>query len=82
MRKPTDAVEIRAIIGLLLTAGHLKQQFVNVNVLWNEIYESPIFRATMSKNRFKFLLKFIRFVDKSTRTVRREKDKFAQFRDV
>lgn len=80
--KPCDEVEIRALIGLLITAGHLKSNHQTVVALWNPKYGPPISRATMSKERFKELLVFIRFDDKSTRSERREKDKLAPIRDV
>ena len=42
----------------------------------------PIFCATMSLNRFKDILRFLRFDNKNTRVARRETDKLAAFRDV
>ena len=41
-----------------------------------------IFRATMGINKFKQILRFIRFDDKTTHTFRRAKDKLAQIRDI
>lgn len=80
--KQTDAIEIRAFFGLLLTAGHLKSNHQSYEVLWDSMYGPPIFRATMGQKRFKALLRFIRFDDKSTRSVRRSKDKLAPIRDI
>lgn len=80
--KPVDVIEMRAFFGLLLTAGHLKQNNTNYITLWKRKYGSPIFRATMSLCRFKSLLRFIRFDDKTTRSVRRETDKLAPIRDI
>ena len=80
--KECDAVEIRALIGLLITAGHLKSNHQNCEVLWNETYGPPLFRATMGKNRFKSLLRYIRFDNKSTRSARRQKDKLAPIREI
>ena len=58
--KILDVVELKAF---LLTAGHLKQNNVNIRTIWNKIYGQPIFRATMGINRFKQILRFIRFDD-------------------
>lgn len=80
--KPVDLIEMRAFFGLLMTAGHLKQNNTNYITLWSKKYGSPIFRATMSLCRFKFLLRFIRFDDKTTRSVRRTTDKLAPIRDI
>lgn len=80
--KPVDIVELRAFFGLLLTAGHLKQNNTNYITLWSKLYGSPIFRATMSLCRFKLLLRFIRFDDKKTRSIRRATDKLAPIRDI
>lgn len=77
-----DVIEMRAFFGLLLTAGHLKQNNTNYITLWSKKYGSPIFRATMSLSRFKLLLRFIRFDDKKTRSVRRATDKLAPIRDI
>ena len=70
------------ILGLLITACHLKNNHHTVPALWNSKYGPSIFRATMSKNRFKELLLFLRFDDKSTRSERRKNDKLAPIRDV
>lgn len=80
--KNTDRLEIQAFIGLLLSAGTNKQSKVNILDFWDPLFGNPIFRATMSKNRFKILQKFIRFDDKASRSERRNKDKFAPIREV
>ena len=81
-QKILDVVKLKAFFGLLLTAGHLKQNNVNIRTLWNKIYGQPIFLATMGINRFKQILWFIRFDDKTTRTFRRAKDKLAPICDI
>lgn len=80
--KNCDSIELYAFIGLLITAGHLKSNYTNYDVLWNRIYGPPIFRATMGLKRFKLLLRFIRFDDKTSRSERRKKDKLAPIRDI
>jgi len=78
--RSTDMAEIKALIGLLYMSGVLKNTGLNLNDMFSETYGPPIFRCTMSKKRFAFLLQNLRFDDKSTRDSRRATDKFAPFR--
>ncbi|XP_056633358.1 uncharacterized protein LOC130442962 [Diorhabda sublineata] len=80
--KCCDKIEMYAFFGLLFTVGHLKCNNTSYDVLWNSIYRPPFFRATMGLNRFKTLLRFIRFDNKETRFKRRENDKLAAIRDI
>ncbi|KAJ4426216.1 hypothetical protein ANN_27027 [Periplaneta americana] len=50
--------------------------------LWSERFGRPVYLATMSRNRFRELVKVIRFDDKDTREDRRKGDKFAPLREV
>ena len=78
----TTVIELKALFGLLYLAGVLKQNMVNVGNLGNEMFDCPLFRATMSQTRFEFLLLCLRFDDKSTRMERKSEDKFAAIREV
>ena len=80
--KPTDRTEILAYIGLVITAGHLKQNYVSLHNLWDHKYGPPIFRATMPKYRFIALTRFMRFDNKETQTARRAEDKLAPIREL
>ena len=80
--KPTDRTEILAYIGLVITAGHLKQNYLFLNDLWDKKYGPPIFRATMPKCCFIALTRFMRFDNKKTRTARRAADKLAPIRNL
>ena len=80
--KNIDLDEIKAFLGLLLTAGTNKQSKVDISEFWHPIFGNPIFQATKGKNRFKIILKFLRFDNKETRSERRVKDKLAPIRDV
>ena len=42
----------------------------------------PLYRATMGLNKFRAILRFIRFDDANTRRARTEQDKAALIRDV
>ena len=80
--KLINKTEILAFVGLVMAAGHLKQNHLCIEKLWHKKYGSPIFRATMTRHRFKALTQFIRFDDKSTRSARRAKDKLALIQEV
>lgn len=80
--KETDNIEIQALIGLLLTIGVNKQGGVDFREFWDPIFGNPIFRATMGKNRFAALLRFLRFDDKNTRSLRNSRDKLAPIREL
>lgn len=78
----TDAIEIKAFIGVLLAAGVDRSSKRNYVEFFGVLRGQPIIRATISLKRFKQLLRCIRFDDKTTRTARRAKDKLAPIRDV
>ncbi|XP_020289691.1 uncharacterized protein LOC109857612 isoform X2 [Pseudomyrmex gracilis] len=73
-------MEFRAFIGLLYFAGASKNNSDTAE-MWSNL-GSPIYRATMSQNRFKFILSCLRFDDQRTRRERRTDDKFAPIRDI
>lgn len=77
-----DQDEIMAYIGLLIVAGVDRSSKRNYNEFFIRLRGMPIFRATMSRDRFKSILRFIRFDDKDTRSIRRTHDKLAPIRDV
>ena len=80
--RPTDKTEILAYLGLVITAGHMKQNYVSVSDLWDNKYGAPIFRATMPKYLFIALTRFMRYDNKETRTAQRANDKLAPIRDL
>lgn len=80
--KDVDANEIMAYIGLLILAGVDRSSKRSYKEFFNRLRGHPIFRATMSRNRFQSILRFIRFDDKNTRDIRRAQDKLAPIRDV
>lgn len=81
--KPTNIIEIKALIGLLYLAGVRHVNRLNSLDLW-KVDGSGIeaFRLTMGINRFKFLLVHIRFDDIETREARRALDKLAPIRHL
>lgn len=80
--KQVDNIEMLAFIGLLFEAGADRSSKRNYEEFYGMLRGLPIFKATMSKHRFKHILRYIRFDDKDTRSVRRARDKLAPIRDV
>lgn len=78
----TTVTELKALIGLLFTAGVNRAHMEPVTALWSPQDGRPLFSATMSVSRFKSLLRFLRFDNKQTRPERSANDKLAAFRDI
>ncbi|XP_059607993.1 uncharacterized protein LOC132255837 [Phlebotomus argentipes] len=64
--KPIDAEEMSAFIGLLFLGGvrHMKDD--SIAMIWDKCHGNNMFRAAMSQNRFKQILRFLRFSDESS----------------
>lgn len=77
-----DVVEMKAFFGLMYIRGANKRHHTYLQELWSDRRGLPEFRATMSRDRYKELLRFLRFDDKSTREERRRSDKFAPIREL
>ena len=77
-----DSTEIKAFIRLCLYAGLHKSNHEAVSLLWSENEGRPMFTATMPRNTFTSILKFLRFDNRATRQERQADDKLAPFRDL
>ena len=78
--KETDLIELKALIGLLyLRAAPQLNIFKTREIFFHES-SHKISAATMSYNRFAFLICFLEFDDKETRWQQWRKDKFAAIR--
>uniref|UniRef100_UPI00358EC232 uncharacterized protein n=1 Tax=Myxine glutinosa TaxID=7769 RepID=UPI00358EC232 len=75
--REASATEIRALLGMLYYRGMLGQNLLDVKWLFGDRVGHLVFGATMSKNRFKFLLTKLSFDDKDTRPERWRNDRFA-----
>jgi hypothetical protein len=63
-------------------AGIMHQNRVNTRELFSSRFGIAVYRATMTKNRFIFLTKCLRFDDAATRGERRQTDRIAAIRQV
>ena len=77
----TDTMEIKAFIGLYYIRGLPKENFSDYAILWEDGLGHPIYAATMSRDRFKFLNRVITFDDPNTRPDRVRLDRFALMRE-
>lgn len=75
-------VELEAFFGLLYLAGVFRSSGEATEELWHKEDGRKIFRAVMSRKRFKIISQVLRFDDKETRSLRRSKDRLAPIRDV
>ncbi|KAH9632821.1 hypothetical protein HF086_016302 [Spodoptera exigua] len=82
--KPTDIVEMRAFLGLLYIMGVSRSGRRNIKDFWDNSQGTglEIVYATMSINRFRILIRALRFDDITDRETRRKLDKMAPIREV
>ena len=78
----TNPSEVLALIGMIYMRGLLGQAHQSINAMFHEIFGNPVFSATMSRNRFKFLIAHISFDDHTTRPTRWQHGRFAAFRNI
>lgn len=79
----TDLIEIKAFIGLLYLAGALHSNRQSLEELWGDDgFGVEIFRLVMNLKRFKFILRCIRFDDRTTREERKHIDKLCAIRQI
>ena len=78
----TDQLEMKQFFGLCYMKGLQEENYSDCDILWDDGIGHPISAATMSKDRFKFLNRFICFDDRTTRIERTKTDKFAPFREL
>lgn len=81
--RETNITEIKALIGLLYILGVTKSSRQSVTDAWaTDGTGIEYFRLVMSCQRFRFLMRAIRFDDISTREERKQNDKLAPIREL
>ena len=73
--------ELLAFIGVLIAAAVHRQNKQNLDDMWKSD-SLPLVRAAMSRDRFKMMLRLIRFDDENTRAEHAQTDKAAPIRDI
>ena len=74
--------ELDAFLGILYLRGVTESKNVEVDLMWSEKYGFPFIKNVMSRDRFREIMRFLRFDDKSTRSIRLQSDKFALVSEV
>ena len=69
--------DLKAGIAIVLRAGRDRDNFSDLNDLWNPSDSRPFYRTVMPLNRLKLLLRCLRFDDWHTCDERKRVDKFA-----
>ncbi|UYV62780.1 hypothetical protein LAZ67_2001912, partial [Cordylochernes scorpioides] len=77
----TNLHEIKALLGIIYFLGVMKANKLNTDDAWaRDSTGFELCRIAISENRFRFLLRVIRFDDKATRNERLRQDKLAAVR--
>ena len=76
--------EIQAFVGLMILSGVFHADRESVEDLYSDDlnFGKPLFRATMPRERFKTILRFLRFDHHTTRGERIKVDRLAPIRDI
>lgn len=74
--------ELEAFIGILYIRGAIGSHSLDVDSLWSFKWGNPIIKAIMSRNRFREIMKYLRFDHKSSRRQRLNEDKFAMISET
>ena len=69
--------ELDTFFGLCILRGVFKGRNEPLTSCWESDHGRPIFRETMSRNKFPSILSYIRFEDKNSRPIGRSTEKFA-----
>lgn len=79
--QPFTEEELDAFFGILIFCGVHKSNKEHLSELWKPIH-LPLIRAAMPLDRFRMMLRVIRFDNDATRTSRAATDKAAAIRDI
>lgn len=74
--------ELKAFIALLYVRGAYCGKNIDIESFWSEEWGNTFFISTMSRNRFREIMRYLRFDRKETRRCRLTTDKFALMTEV
>ena len=74
--------EVEAGLAIMIRAGLDRDNFIVLHRLWDTIDSIPFYRVTMALNRFKFLLRCMRFDNDRNRPARQRNDRLAAIREI
>ena len=82
LKKETDVIEIRALIGLFYFRGLLNHNNMSRKHLFRDEIGNALFAATMSRNRFIYLCAVLSFDTIEEKTEKWQYDRFTAIREV
>ena len=80
--KNFTSYEVEAGLAIMIRAGLDRDNFTDLLRLWDPVDSRPFYRVTMALNRFKFLLRCMRFDNYRNRPARQGNDRLAAIREV
>ncbi len=78
----TSLEELDAFISILYARGIYGAKSMELDSLWSVVWGPPFFRATMSRDRFRDIMRYLRFDKKTTRSQRLQIDKFGLISEI
>ena len=81
---PITLMELYAFFGLMIEIGVFRLHKETLDNIFSDDNNksNPLFKATMARDRFKNILRFLRFDEMATRQTRKETDSLALIREV
>lgn len=77
-----NLTELKALFGLIILAAAMQNNHLSTNLLFDDSFCGSRYVATMSKERFNFLINCLRFDDKISRAERQTTNKFSAVSDI
>ena len=78
--QPTNPREMKEFIGLMLLMGIIHKPYTDLYWSLDNLYDTPIFRQTMPRLRFRLLLRFLHFNDNTNAPNARDPDRDRLFK--
>lgn len=79
---PITLMELKALLGILIASGIKGDNQTETVQMWSPFEGCPLYRSTMTNERFCFLLSALRFDKSETRSQRLLEDKLAPIRSL
>ena len=74
--------ELKAFLAIIYMRGAIGGKNIDMESYWSQKWGNQFMRSTMSRNRFRDIMRFLRFDNRQTRRIRLTTDKFALASEV
>ncbi|XP_051956395.1 piggyBac transposable element-derived protein 4-like isoform X1 [Xyrauchen texanus] len=74
--------ELKAFVGLVYLRGVVGSKSMRLDDFWSKEFGHSFFKETMSRQKFRDIMRYLRFDDKSTRAARLVTDRFAMISEI